>query len=316
MNRRKAVILLNLGGPDSLIAIEPFLYNLFSDPDIFHIPFGQKLFAKIISKLRAPKVAKLYEQIGSRSPITELTEKQRGALESELKEFGVDVFFAMRYWHPLSEEIVRIIEKEDYEEIILLSLYPHYSIVTVGSSVNEWFRHFKGDKERVKIISSYFDNKEYWASVSDRIDETLKEFKKVSKEEVFILFSAHSTPQSVIDKGDPYQKQIIESVKGIMNLRNNENSYGISYQSKVGPVKWLEPSTENYIKELGEKGIKNVLVVPISFVSEHLETLYELGIEYRKVAIENGVENYRVMKALNDSPLFIKTLKNIVIDAL
>ncbi len=316
MTDRNAVILMNLGGPGKIEEIEPFLYNLFCDPDIFHIPVGQNIFAKIISKVRSGKVAKQYELIGGGSPIAELTEKQRVTLSEELKELNVDVYTAMRYWHPLTKNVAAEVEKVNYDKIILLPLYPHYSIVTVGSSVNEWFRHYRGKKEKVKIVKSYFNNPEYHQAVSAKIDETILKFPREERENVFILFSAHSTPQSVIDKGDPYQKEIISSVDSIMKLRGNSNRFGISYQSKVGPVKWLKPSTEGFIKKLGKEGITSLLVVPISFVSDHLETLYELGIEYRKTAIETGIKNYEVMNALNDSPQFIEALKNIAVKEL
>ncbi len=316
MQEKVALILLNLGGPSNIDEIEPFLFNLFSDPDIFHIPFGQKLFAKIISKLRSGKAAEYYKQIGGGSPIAELTEKQRAALSDALKEYNIDVFTAMRYWRPLTKEVVKHVEKGNYDKIMLLPLYPHYSIVTVGSSVNEWFRHYKGDKDKVKIIESYFNNPDFHQAVSEKIDETILKFPEEARKELFILFSAHSTPQSVIDKGDPYQKEIIASVQSIMQLRKNSHRFGISYQSKVGPVKWLEPSTKDYLKKLAYEGEKAVLVVPISFVSDHLETLYELGIEYREVATNSGIKHYEVMNALNDSPQFINTLKNITVKSL
>jgi ferrochelatase len=318
MSEKVAVILLNLGGPESLETVEPFLFNLFRDPDIFKIPFGQKLFAKIISKLRAPKVVEQYKLIGGSSPINELTEKQRIALQKRLFQHtdSIDVYTAMRYWKPLTDEVVKKIEEKDYDQILLLPLYPHYSIVTVGSSVNEFFRFYKGDKSKVKVVDSYYNNPNYLQAISNRIDETLNKFPEEIRNEVFILFSAHGTPQSIIDKGDPYKEQILASVNGVMKIRGNSHKYGLSFQSKVGPVKWLEPSTENYIKELSENGFKYLLVVPISFVSDHLETLYELGIEYREVAEKSEVIQYEIMTGLNDSPLFIDTLENLVLEEL
>ncbi len=307
-----AVVLMNLGGPDSLEAVEPFLRNLFSDRDIFKIPFGQKFFAKIISKSRAPGVVKQYEQIGGKSPINEITEKQRELLETALRKetINADVYSAMRYWDPTTKETARKIEERNYDKIILLPLYPHYSIVTVGSAFNEWDRVFKGEKDRVVKIKSYYDKHFYLKAINQKIDEALNYFPKGEK--IFILFSAHSVPQSVVRNGDPYQMQIEESVDFIMRERGRENAHSISYQSKVGPVKWLEPSTEETIKKLGSQGIKNLLVVPISFVSDNLETLYELKIEYGKVAKENGVENFVVTEGLNDSKIFIELLKHLV----
>ena len=318
MKNKIAVVLLNMGGPDSLEAIEPFLFNLFQDPDIFKIPFGQKLFAKIISKLRASKVAEQYKKIGGKSPINNHTEKQRKLLEISLRNANInaDVLIAMRYWKPFTVDVIKIIEQNNYGKIILLPLYPHYSSVTTGSSFNEWKRHYNGEKTKVVKINNFFNQKEYLNAVSERIDEGLKLFSNSANNKTELLFSAHSVPQKLIDGGDPYQEQILESIRLIMELRNNSEKHHISYQSKVGPVKWLEPSTGEMIKKLGEKGIENLLVIPISFVSDHIETLYELDIEYRKIAEENNIKNYRVMTGLNNSKYFISQLHNLVLQEL
>ena len=315
MKKKFAVVLLNMGGPDSLKTIEPFLYNLFQDPDIFKIPFGQKIFAKLISKLRTKKVVEQYKQIGNKSPQNEHTENQRKMLEDSLRNagFNADVLIAMRYWKPLTDETVKKISKSNYDKIILLPLYPHFSSVTTGSSFNEWWRYFNGEKSKVKIINHYYNQQKYLSAISQRIDESLNLFTDEEKLSVELLFSAHSVPQSLIANGDPYQMQILDSVKLIMELRNYSGKHHISYQSKVGPVKWLVPSTEEKVKELGMSGIKNLLVIPISFVSDHIETLYELGIEYRKVAEENGITNYKVITGLNNSPLFIEQLQDLVL---
>jgi len=307
-----------MGGPDSLDTIEPFLYNLFQDPDIFKIPFGQKIFAKLISKLRTKKVVEQYKQIGNKSPQNEHTENQRKMLEQALRSAGinVDVLIAMRYWKPLTEETVNEISNSDYNKIILLPLYPHFSSVTTGSSFNEWWRHFKGEKNKVVLINNFHNQKKYLSAISKRIDESLQLYSETERGRVELLFSAHSVPQSLINNGDPYQTQILESIKLIMELRNNSEKYHISYQSKVGPVKWLVPSTIEKVKELGVSGIKNLLVIPISFVSDHIETLFELGIEYKKVAEENGIINYKVMTGLNNSPLFIEQLFDLVLNEL
>ncbi|MBU1115905.1 MAG: ferrochelatase [Bacteroidetes bacterium] len=317
-NIKIAVILLNMGGPDSLETIEPFLNNLFKDPDIFKIPFGQKLFAKVISKLRTKKVVEQYKQIGGKSPQNEHTETQRKLLENSLRNAGVDVdvLVAMRYWKPLTNETVNKVNSVAYDKIILLPLYPHFSSVTTGSSFNEWWRHFNGDKSKVIQINNFHTEHKYLSAISERIDECLKQFPEEAKDNIELLFSAHSVPQSLIANGDPYQEQILESIRLIMELRNNSEKHHISYQSKVGPVKWLVPSTEEKIAELGKSGIKNLLVIPISFVSDHIETLFELGIEYRKVAEENGITNYKVMTGLNDSQLFIEQLHQLVLNEL
>jgi ferrochelatase len=318
MKSKIAVVLLNMGGPDSLEAIEPFLFNLFQDPDIFKIPFGQKIFAKLISKLRTSKVVEQYKKIGGKSPINEYTEKQRELLETSLRNANInaDVLIAMRYWKPLTSDTIKIIKANDYSKIILLPLYPHYSSVTTGSSFNEWNRQYSGEKNRVVEIKSFFNQKEYLNGVSKRIDEGLELFPNTLKGKTELLFSAHSIPQKLVDDGDPYQEQILESIRLIMELRNNSEKFHISYQSKVGPVKWLKPSTEEMIKNLGESGVENLLVIPISFVSDHIETLFELNIEYRKIANESNIKNYKVMTGLNDSPIFISQLHNLVLQGM
>lgn len=311
---KTAVVLLNLGGPDSLEAIEPFLYNLFCDPDIFKLPFGQKLLAKLISSRRAPKVAEEYELIGGKSPINEWTEIQRSMLETQLRkeDENIDVLVAMRYWKPLTEETVAKVESGNYHKIILLPLYPHYSITTIGSSFNEWNRHYKGNKSKLVYIGNYETNGKYLAALNQRIDETLLRFPEEIRKDVQLVFSAHGTPLSLVKKGDPYSQQIKATVNAVMKARNYSHAFHQCFQSKVGPMKWLEPATDTMIEELSSAGKKNLLIIPISFVSDHVETLFELDIEYRHVADNCGIENYIVMKGLNDSQLFIDALAELV----
>jgi ferrochelatase len=311
---KTAVVLLNLGGPDSLEAIEPFLYNLFCDPDIFKLPFGQKLLAKLISSRRAPKVAEEYKLIGGKSPINEWTEIQRSMLETQLRkeDENIDVLVAMRYWKPLTEETVTKVESGNYHKIILLPLYPHYSITTIGSSFNEWNRHYKGDKSKLIFIGNYEANEKYIAALNQRIDETLLRFPEEIRKDVQLVFSEHGTPLSLLKKGDPYSQQIKATVNAVMKARNYSHAFHQCFQSKVGPMKWLEPATDTMIEELSSAGKKNLLIIPISFVSDHVETLFELDIEYRHVADNCGIENYIVMKGLNDSQLFIDALAELV----
>ncbi len=315
---KTAVVLFNLGGPDSLEAIEPFLFNLFSDRDIFKIPFGQKLFARFISRRRAPKVRTNYQAIGGKSPINEWTEWQRNTLfnvlQNEIQD--IDVYTAMRYWHPIINDVATDIAKKKYEKIVLLPLYPHYSISTTGSSFNEWKRVYKDDTSRMIYINDYFKNEFYISAINERINETIQQFPEDARENIQFLFSAHGTPVSLVKKGDPYSEQIEKTVKGVMEARNFSHDHHLCFQSKVGPVKWLEPSTEDTIKKLAEKNKKNLLVIPISFVSDHIETLFELDIEYREIAEDNHIENYRVMKGLNDSMKYIEALKELVIEVL
>jgi len=307
---KTAVVILNLGGPDSISAIEPFLFNLFSDPDIFKIPIGQKLFAKIISSRRAPKVAEEYKLIGGKSPINEWTEIQRKMLENKLKDFdsNISVITAMRYWKPLTAEVANTIKKENFQRIILLPLYPHFSISTTGSSFNEWDRCFNKTNEEIIKINNYQTNQYYIKALNERIDQTIPKFPENVQNDIQLVFSAHGTPVSMVKKGDPYSHHILETVNEVMKTRNYSHSHRLCYQSKVGPVKWLTPATDTMIEELSAEGKKHLLIIPISFVSDHVETSFELDIEYRHVADENYIENYIVMEGLNDSQLFIDAL--------
>lgn len=313
---KTAVVLLNLGGPDSLEAVESFLYNLFCDPDIFNIPFGQKLFAKLISNRRAPKIIEEYKLIGGKSPINEWTEIQRNKLEIELRKINsnTDVLIAMRYWKPLTQTTIKKIETGNYDKIILLPLYPHYSITTTGSSFNEWNRYYTGDVKKLVFINGYYNHPGYLSAINQRIDEALLNFSDIIRSEVQLVFSAHGTPVSLVKKGDPYSIQIKQTVEAVMKQRNYSHKHHLCYQSKVGPMKWLEPATDTMIEELVNKGNKHLLIIPISFVSDHIETLFELDIEYRHIADELGIESYIVMKGLNDSQLFIDALKDLVIN--
>lgn len=312
-----AVVLLNLGGPDSLEAVQPFLENLFNDPDIFRLPF-QKSLARFISKKRAPKIQKEYELIGGKSPINEWTEKQRSMLENKLRNSGsdADVLIAMRYWKPLTQEVVTKVETGNYEKVIMLPLYPHFSVSTTGSSFNEWKRFYKGDKSKVVYLDSYQTHPFYLKAINERIEESLLRFPEEARKDIQLVFSAHGTPVSYVKKGDPYSFQIKEAVEGVMRLRNSSHEYYQCFQSKVGPAKWLEPATDTMIEELAAKGKKHLLIIPISFVSDHVETSFELDIEYRHVADRVGIENYIVMTGLNDSQLFVDALYDLVTKSL
>lgn len=314
---KTAVILLNLGGPDTLEAVQPFLENLFNDPDIFKLPF-QKTVARYISKKRSPKVQKEYELIGGKSPINDWTEKQRLMLENKLRYSGkeIDVLVAMRYWKPLTEEIVDKVKKGNYDKIIMLPLYPHFSVSTTGSSFNEWKRFYKGPGSKMVYINSYQTHPLYLKAINERIDETILRFPEEVRKDIQLVFSAHGTPVSYVKKGDPYSFHIKESIIGVMKLRNYSHEHYNCFQSKVGPAKWLEPSTAAMIEELAAKGKKHLLIIPISFVSDHVETSFELDIEYRHVADKVGIENYIVMKGLNDSQLFVDALYDLVNESL
>jgi ferrochelatase len=315
---RYAVVLLNLGGPDSLDAVEPFLRNLFSDHDIFKLPFGQKLFAKLIAKWRAPKVMERYKKIGGKSPINEWTAIQGKKLEGALRKeaIDIDVHIGMRYWQPALKDVAVRLSATEAEKIVLLPLYPHYSITTTGSSFREWQRAYNGPSVRLVYVDHYCDNEKYIAAINQRMDEAVLRFPEPVREDVQIVYSAHGTPQRLVNQGDPYSHQIMKTVESVMAKRGFDHPHHLCFQSKVGPMKWLQPSTHETLTALAAKNKKQILVVPISFVSDHIETLFELEIEYRDVAAAAGVENYVVMKGLNDSDLFVAALKDIAMQAL
>lgn len=313
-----AVVLFNLGGPDSLNAVEPFLYNLFLDKDIFKLPFGQKLFARIISSRRAPKVRKEYELIGGKSPINDWTELQRKMLEKKFNDsnFDFQVYTAMRYWNPITKEVAKKIKLQNFDKIILLPLYPHYSISTTGSSFNEWDRCFSPTNEKIFRVKNYQTNKYYISAINERIDQTILKFPEDVRNEVQLVFSAHGTPISMVESGDPYSHQIKETIAKVMEERKFSHQHHLCFQSKVGPVKWLTPSTDKMIEDLALQEKKHLLIIPISFVSDHVETSFELNIEYRHVADKVGIKNYIVMEGLNNSELFIEALYNETLNAL
>lgn len=312
------VVLFNLGGPLSTDDIEEFLFNLFMDPYIIEIPlpgFLRKALARFIARRRAEKTAFYYEVMGGKSPQCELTMKQAAALEKALRENrDAKVYVGMRYFKPLIEDTYRALLKDNIENVILLPLYPQYSRATTLSSFEEWDRVTKNPIGRMKVlqIESYHDNPLYIDAVADRISEALARFLSGVRSTVHILFSAHGVPESVIRRGDPYERQITETV-GLLSKRF-PNPHSLAYQSRVGPVKWLGPPTLDEIRRLAADGVKNLLVVPISFVSEHSETLYEVNHLFRKEAKQAGIEHFEMMPALNDSPKFIKALSQLVID--
>ncbi|MEO7652125.1 MAG: ferrochelatase [Bryobacteraceae bacterium] len=316
MSKKIGVVLFQLGGPDSLEAIEPFLYNLFCDPDIIDFPFAKlarKPLAKLISTSRAKHVAHHYAEIGGKSPILDFTRRQAQELERELRgEFDAKVTIAMRYWHPLTTAAISEIVAFAPEEIVLLPLYPQYSKTTTGSSVNEWDRCFqpKEWRPKVRLIETFYDDSAYLNCVVAGINACLKACDDLL--DLDIVFSAHSVPISVIESGDPYQRQIERTVDLVWERGGWPSRRHLCYQSKVGASKWLRPSMHETIKALAAAGSRHVLVVPISFVSDHVETLHEIDIEHREQARELGIADYRMMPGLNDSPDFIVTLASLV----
>ncbi len=311
---KKAVILFNLGGPDKLESVEPFLFNLFNDPAIINIPsiFRYPL-AKFISKKRAPIAKNIYKEIGNKSPILELTQDQAKSLENNLSKKGdYKCFVIMRCWHPRASDVIKKVREYNPEEIILLPLYPQYSASTSGSSINEWDDLCKKKNYHVKTktICCYPTENNFIASHISLIKKTLK---VIEDNNFKLIFSAHGLPKSKIKKGDPYQWQVEETVKKIMSNLEDENlNYIISYQSRVGPLKWIGPPTDEVIIKYSKEK-KGIVIVPIAFVSEHSETLVELDIEYKKLAEKNGCSFYKRVPALGTEENFIKGLAELVL---
>lgn len=318
------IVLLNLGGPDSLNAVEPFLYNLFCDPEIINFPLSflfRRQLAKLISSKRAPKIQEQYKKIGGKSPIFDLTKQQADMLAVELnKSIECKVYIAMRYWHPFTSEVLDQIEKDKIDKVLLLPLYPQFSKSTTGSSIIEWKNLLKARSAlkdlEFKIIESYYDHELYINSVLERIKQGLERFPENKLNDVYILFSAHGTPIKLVKEGDPYSIHIQKTVDAVVNKGKFVQKSSLAFQSKVGPQKWLTPSTPDVIEKLANERKRNILIVPIAFVSDHLETLFELGIEYRHLAMEKGFEQYEVTEGLNDSETFISALTKLSLDKL
>ena len=313
---KKAVILFNLGGPDKLENVEPFLFNLFNDPAILNLPtFLRYPLAKLISNRRAPTAKKIYQEIGGASPILKLTIEQSSALEKRLNESDkkneYKCFVVMRCWNPRAEKVINDVRSYNPEEITLLPLYPQFSAATSGSSIKEWRDVCKKNnyKTKTSTICCYPTDTFFIKSHTNEIKSKIKNLVNYK-----LIFSAHGLPEKNIKKGDPYQWQVEQSVKDIVKNLGLENvDWILSYQSRVGPLKWIKPSTDNVIIENSKLG-KKIVLVPIAFVSEHSETLVELDIEYKELADKNGCTEYIRVPALGTNPDFINSLSNLVIN--
>lgn len=349
------ILLLNLGGPDSLNAVRPFLFNLFSDREIIRLgpAFLQKPLAYLISSLRAKKTENAYSLIGGKSPIFEITSAQAKALEEALNRSGVrseelgvseksgdrsqdtgvkdalhlspyalpsvKVYVAMRYWHPLIEDVIPAIHKDGVTKLLVISLYPQYSVATTGSSFSRLKKVADEFPLKIHAVESWYDHPLYIDALVEKIRKGIESFNfpvlssQFSNEQVHVLFSAHSLPVKFIEDGDPYVEHTEATIRAIEKKLDIE--WSLSYQSKSGPVKWLEPSTEAKLEELSRRGVRNLLVVPISFVSDHIETLYEIDLLYKKMAEKLGMRLERA-ESLNISLLFISALRDIVLGGL
>ena len=318
MARRLAIVLFNLGGPDTTEAIQPFLKNLFSDPAIIRAPAPVRwLVARLISKTRTPAVTENYalmNQPGGGSPLLPETELQaralEAALENRLGDTEVHCFIAMRYWHPFTEAAAAEVTAWSPDEVVLLPLYPQYSSTTTGSSLTEWNKHYTGP---ARTLCCYQRNEDLIAAHAEKILEAWQEAGE--PENVRLLMSAHGLPESVVKAGDPYQWQVEDMAARLVPLLPESWETQVCYQSRVGPMKWIGPATEEEVVRAAEDG-KHVIVAPIAFVSDHIETLVELGVEYRDLAVEKDVVGYTNVPALGTHPRFIKGLADEVMGLL
>ncbi len=314
MSKKIAVVMYNLGGPDNLDAVKPFLFNLFYDPAIITVPNPFRwLIAKIISSRRTPIAQDIYREIGGRSPILEETEKQRAKLEMMLNE-EVDedykCFIFMRYWKPFAKDVVEQVKAYGPDEIILLPLYPQYSVTTTATGLIEWNKWAKNQDLSVpySVIKEYPDHDFFVDAVADLIREKLDKLE--NPQDYRLLLSAHGLPKKTIDAGDPYQDQVEQTCAELMK-RFETMDHVVCYQSRVGPLEWIGPSTEDEI-ERAAKDDKNIIMVPVAFVSEHSETLVELDIEYKELADEAGIKDYIRIPTVQDRDKFIAGLAELV----
>ena len=314
---KKAIILFNLGGPDSLDAVQPFLFNLFNDPAIISLPWILRYpLAKFISKRRTPIAKAIYAEMGGKSPILEETQRQSHAIEKTLEQEQDEYkcFIVMRCWNPRAADVIKKVKEFNPRQIILLPLYPQYSNATSGSSIKEWSDICKKEKFNIetKTICCYPTEKDFILSYADLIKKKVN-LNKLS--ETTIIFSAHGLPENKIKQGDPYQWQVENTVEHLVKKLSIKNlNYILSYQSRVGPLKWIGPSTETIIKQEAKKR-KIIVVVPVAFVSEHSETLVELDIEYKKLATDNGSKDYIRVPAVTTNKDFINSLKSNILSA-
>lgn len=315
LDKPTGLVLLNMGGPDSIRAVRPFLYNLFADRDLIQLPAGallQKPFAFMISTLRAPKVKLNYASIGGKSPLLEWTAKQAAGVARELGE-QLRPYLAMRYWHPRAEATLRQMQQDGIDQAVVLSMYPHYTGATTGSSIKD----FEAAAARIHpgldytIIREWYDWPGYLDALANRVREGLLKFHDLVRDEIPILFSAHALPQKFIDRGDPYLEHVQCTVRGVM-ARLGDRPWRLGFQSRSGPVQWMEPDTLDVLDQLAAEQAPGALIVPISFVSDHIETLQEIDFEMRMHAEKVGLPRFERCPSLNDGSDFVQALAGLV----
>lgn len=326
------ILLLQMGGPCCPERVENFLYRLFADTSLIQLPKFlqryQKALAKFIARKRSPRIIKNYQKIGERSPILFETQCQAKALEKFLGK-NFKTYIAMRYSYPFLEDSFEAIQEDKLDKLFVIPLYPQYSSATSGSSINECKILFAKNPLHnceIKYIESWHDQSDFIELISQRLSDA---FKKIQAKKLTILFSAHGLPEQYIENGDPYQQQIEDSVSLVIqnfankmklkiysNKLSNEEldiNYLISYQSKVGPLEWLKPYTDESLIKIGKEGVKNLIIVPISFVGDHIETLEEINIQYRSLAYQYGIKNFVITRLPKANPLLIKALASLLL---
>jgi ferrochelatase len=317
---KTGIVMLNLGGPSTLDAVEPFLLELFADREIIQLPF-QRWLGPFIVRRRAPKVRQLYEQIGGGSPILRYTEAQGRGMIERLDRLSPgtaphEFYVAFRYVRPRSEDALEAMRADGVERAVAFTQYPQFSCATTGSSLNDLWRAVDQLKLRDVFTWSILDRWPVYDgfidAVAGTVREGLQEFSPEDRERVVLLFSAHSLPMRFVNRGDPYPPEIGASVEQVMRRLGYSHPHVLAYQSKVGPVEWLKPGTAWVIEQLAARGHKHVLVIPIAFTSDHIETLSEIDREYSHLAARLGIAHFRRAPALNDRPAFLDALASLV----
>jgi protoporphyrin/coproporphyrin ferrochelatase len=320
---RRGVILFNLGGPEKLEDVRPFLYNLFSDPEIIRIKNDvvRKFVAWLVATTRQRKSCSLYRQIGGGSPLRKITDGQAAALKARLEARGcpADVYVGMRCWNPTIDDAVKMILRDDITRLVVLPLFPQFSVTTTGSCF-KYFTKLADDtglssKAEISYIDAWFDDPLYIESMADLIREGMRAFSEPNPENIRILYSAHSIPARYVSEGDPYLAQTQKTVELVNECLSRKSPSTLAFQSRVGPVKWLEPATQDVLAQFGRDRVPQVLAVPISFVSDHIETLQEIDILYKQLAEKAGIKEFRRAASLNLYPKFIDALANITLRA-
>lgn len=318
---KTGILMLNMGGPEKLEDVHDFLLRLFMDTDLMKLPVQNKL-GPFIAKRRTPKIQEQYSKIGGGSPIKHWTSMQGEGMVKLLDQMCPETaphkfYIGFRYVQPLTEEAIEEMEKDGVERAVAFTQYPQYSCSTTGSSLNAIYRYYRNRSQTPKMRWSVIDR---WPThpllvecFADHVNNELMKFPEDKRDDVVILFSAHSLPMAVVNRGDPYPQEVGATVQRVMERLGHCNPYRLVWQSRVGPMAWLGPQTDDVIKGLCERGKKNLLLVPIAFTSDHIETLHELDIEYGQVLGEEcGVENLRRAESLNGNPLFMKALADLV----